>query len=290
MRSTIRGLLLAVTALIVSQYASAQTPTLDDLATTTVYLHVDEPQFEWKAGIRYEIGLKDPSTGKSISRPVTTNSGTGFLVCVESRTFLITAKHLALAINAKWSATVRSGGTTQALTFALSDLIGESSAAWTFHDDADVAAIELHQKKNLPPISKNCIPIDLLPRQLEAPTRGQTITVIGFPLKLGAADEFSPISHEMRAASSLVTILSPLDGRPETVFLVDSPSVLGFSGAPLFKWPLFDVAGSTISGGGQTQLLGLAQGTLSDNTGGKFGIVVPCTFIRETIERAQKAH
>jgi hypothetical protein len=287
MRSTIRGLLLTVTALIASQHAPAQT--LEGLATTTVYLHIDEPQFEWKAGIRYEVGLKDPSTGKSIPRPVTTNSGTGFLVCAESRTFLITAKHLALAINAKWSATVRSGG-IQALTFALSDLTGESSDVWTFHDEADVAAIELHQKKNLPPISKNCIPIELLPKQLEAPTRGQAITVIGFPLRLGAADVFSPISHEMRAASNVVTITSPLDGRPETVFIIDSPSVQGFSGAPLFKWPLFDVSGSTISGGGQTQLLGLVQGTLSDNTGGKFGIVVPGAYIRETIERAQKPH
>ena len=120
---------------------------------------------------------------------------------------------------------------------------------------------------------------------MSAPARELPLTVIGFPLRLGTKGAFSPISRETKAASGLLQISMSPGSPPATVFVTQDPSVGGFSGAPII-----DTGKSypTESGGiqfrqGVFKVYGMSIGTISDDTGGKLGVVVPSHFILEAM-------
>jgi len=129
--------------------------------------------------------------------------------------------------------------------------------------------------------------------KLEAPPRSRIVTVVGFPLGLGVRftgpdSKISPVSQEAKPSSGLITLNRFDTKTPCDVFLLDNPGIGGFSGAPLFILPGTYTQGPGIAFSRTTLFVGLMHGTVADKTGGKLAVVVPSSFVVETLKEAYK--
>ena len=125
-------------------------------------------------------------------------------------------------------------------------------------------------------------------KEEKSPDRSKIITIIGFPFKLGTERFFSPISRDTQPASGLLEF-ERADKKIKSVFFItQDPSVGGFSGGPVFDRRLpYNESGGMVIMSGDPKLVGLVHGTLPDNTGGKFGAIVPGYLILETINKTK---
>lgn len=265
---------------------SVEAQTLDKLSTSIVYLQRDVPETVTIDGIIYEIYLKPVGTKTPVPRTIK-RTGTAFLVGERELLFLVTASHVARAMSTDSTVTIRTSNDAP-VTFPIHKLTGTAGdLKWVFHDKADVAVLALHPTTDVMPLlSEHFLPKAILSAKLEAPSRDQPLTTIGFPLGLGVQEKFSPISRDSKPASGLVTFARFDTKQPATFYLLDSPSIGGFSGAPVFSMPGAFSSGGGLVIGGQLACVGLVHGTLSDDTGGKLGAVVPSAFIVETVDKA----
>ncbi|MGA2518411.1 MAG: trypsin-like peptidase domain-containing protein [Thermodesulfobacteriota bacterium] len=211
--------------------------------------------------------------------------GTAFFLASEKTQYLITAGHVAETLDPNSQVTVRASG-DKPRSFALSDLTGQlGTLKWHRSPDADLAILILQPRPAIGPyLQGHFAPLSLLTHQEIAPPRDAVLTVLGFPLALGVRESFSPISRETKAASGLLTI--PQTGRTTTYFLTQDPSIGGFSGAPLFdlKVPVWTPPRSIQIRGGGPQIVGVAVATISDDTGGKLGVIVPAFYAWRILE------
>jgi len=248
----------------------------DDIAHSVVFLHV-------------------PSEKPAISGSQTLEIGTGFLVNLNGRLFLVTAAHVAKLIGRKALMTLAVENDT-ASTIPIPQLWGSSSEPkWITHTTADVAVLPLRPNPEIQELlmSRSLPPKIFIPK-LEAPPRERPLTVVGFPLGLGvlftgAEGKISAITKESSAASGLLTLLRADTKTPSEFFILDSPSVGGFSGAPVFILPAAYSKGAGISFSRKTLFVGLVHGTVSDETGGKFALVVPSAFVTQMLTQAYEA-
>ena len=236
-------------------------------------------------GREYEICYRDPNTNRLIPKTHFT-CGTGFIVGYHNQTYLVTARHLAQKTSVAWSATI-SGPNDLAVPFPFTDFTGYTKdLPWVTHPLADVAVLRLADD------SKYCrsgmvsrFDISVFVRTAMAPAREKVLTIVGFPLALGVRQKISPLTKETKAASGLYEI--PKGASTITVFFLSDPGIQGYSGSPVFAFPIeMAVRGATVRVGWQTQCYGLVSATLSDKTGGKLAQVVPSSQIYETILRA----
>lgn len=221
--------------------------------------------------------------------------GTGFLVEINDRVFLVTASHVAKLMSSKASLTLGVENDA-ARTIGVAELT--SSAAepnWIVHPVADVAVLPLRLVPAVTPVfAGRGLPPVVFVSRLEAPPRDRPLTVFGFPLGLGAVfvgpdRKISAISKESKAASGLITLPRFDTKKPTEFFVLDSPSVGGFSGGPVVILPAAFPQGAGIAFSAATLVVGLVHGTASDQTGGKLALVVPSAFITQTLEAAYNA-
>ncbi|MDP1945911.1 MAG: serine protease [Nitrospirota bacterium] len=227
-------------------------------------------------------------------------NGTGFFVTAESRglgiaeqPYLVTAAHVAQFLTGNSTVTVRAAKDIP-VSILLKDLLSDGEKlSWQVHSESDVAVLKLNlNSKTLPLMQGRFLGFVLLASEESAPERERPVTVMGFPLALGTTGRFSPITSEAKPASGLLRIFSPDIKKEATFFVLDKPSIGGFSGGPVFQMP-----GPFASSGGlvfpnksaPTTVVGLVHGTISDDTGGKLAAVVPSKFIRDTILQAEGA-
>ena len=217
--------------------------------------------------------------------------GTGFIVSVNNNLYLITAEHVAKDMDE--SADVIFGDTSDAaikikLTLFVRTKI-PYKLAWITHGTADVAVIAISPPED---VAKRFRSVAFLPKHffthLEAPPRDRPLTTIGYPLGLGGMylgedKRISPLSRESKAASGLITLPRADNHVPVPTFLLDSPSIGGFSGAPVLMLPQIN---AVMTIGGDGVCVGLVHGTWSDETGGKLAAVVPVAYIAETLNKA----
>ena len=66
-------------------------------------------------------------------------------------------------------------------------------------------------------------------------------------------------------------------------FVTQDPSVGGFSGAPVLDTglPYSTDNASVVADGRSLQIVGVVHATVSDNTGGKMGVVTPAHLLRK---------
>jgi hypothetical protein len=171
-------------------------------------------------------------------------------------------------------------------------VLDTSKLPWQVNSDADVAVLPLKlNEKTLPLMQGRFLKLDSLGTEEVAPQRERTVTVMGFPLALGTTGRFSPITSEAKPASGLLRIPRFDTKKEATFFMLDKPSIGGFSGAPVYLLP-----GPLSSGGALVfqdvsvppSIVGLVHGTMGDNTGGKLAAIVPAKFIRDTILEADR--
>ena len=259
--------LLALSLVISFGFKDARAATLEELSVTVAYL---------KEGNNY---------------------GTGFCVANEhpgagskEQPYLVTASHVAKFLMPDSSVTFRDSGDIPLPTIVKEIALSGSMAIWHFHRDADVAVLRLKVDEGSRALLKGrCLKLSSIAPDESSLRRERPVVVMGFPLALGTTGHFSPLTSEAKPASGLVRLLSTDFPKEATYFVLDKPSIGGFSGAPVFLSP-----GPYASGGAMvfletpvpTVVVGLVHGTVSDKTGGKLAAVVPSKFIRDTILQA----
>lgn len=215
--------------------------------------------------------------GPALDRPLPI--GTGFLLSDGRFVVLVTARHVAQRTNPRTPVKLLAGD--QPLLLTLGELAADPAVRWNLHDAADAAAIRL-KSWNGPPLhvfKRSQVSVEPLPM------RERPLVVYGFPLGIGSAD-FSPVSQQYNRASNLVTGKSDSLPQEAQYYLLDRPSIDGFSGAPVFQVPGIFHRGNAIVSRGDFIMVGLVAATLSDRTGGKLGAVVPPTFIAAVFDQA----
>lgn len=254
---------------------------IDDVIPSIVYLKTDTVETIEREGRRLEVWLRDPKDGSAAPK-ITSTIGTGFLVKRGARTFLVTAQHVAFSLTERSTATLRLQDKSGRALPLKKLLLGE----WRIHSVADVAVVEVPSSHEGIDISGFALPYELISPEPVTPSRSLRLTVVGFPLSLGIGKTVSPITRETMAASGPLDLPRFDNHVVSSFFLLQDPSVGGFSGAPVcdLHLPSLYSGGISFRSGGIT-CHGLVHGTISDDTGGKFAAVVPSIFVHQLIDQ-----
>ncbi len=222
----------------------------------------------------FEIWLKNTKT-KSLEPYEYSITGTGFFINKDSYTYLVTAKHVAdsTSLNTK---IVYSLEDNRAKTILLKDIVfNKSKLNWISHSVADISVLRINAQsiENLKQLST---PFNLIEHSRDQPFRESEVYAIGYPLGLGASNIISPIT-KISKISSLYLRLKPDSGE---IFLLDDPSIGGFSGSPI--WGI----GAVTWGGTKpvNKIIGIVSATVHDNLYG-MAVVVPSFYINEILDK-----
>jgi len=277
--------ILSIIFLAQSIFAQPQNEiSLDKLSNTVVFIVNTQIEVIDYQGQKCEIFLK-PLGQPNLIPKTNQTVGTGFFIGDKNKLFLVTANHIASFTSGLTKIVLKTVNDTP-IEFSISSIVGSDTLNWSHHATADASAIQIFPNKDvLPHLEGHFIPSEVLFSKLEAPSRDKPLTVLGFPLGLGSQGRFSPISKESKAASGLISFPRADTNIIDDFFLLDSPSIGGFSGAPVFILPKAYTVGSGLVFGNEFSCRGLVHGTLSDNTGGKLCAVVPSYKILECIEK-----
>ena len=261
---------------------------IDEVSRSVVFLNQNVPVVEQVNGTRFEVWLKFPDTNAFVPKQ-TRNSGSGFIVASSNICYLITAKHVATNMTED-SEVVMRGEKMEPLRFRMSSITGQPAIRWFHHKDADIS---IHPLPTITPegavaLDRRGMPLEFLEAQTNLPHRDTYVTALGFPFGLGAEGEFIPLSRDSKVSSGILN-----DGAG-LFFLLQDPSVSGYSGGPLVQSgdprviatdPTF--AGIKVVSGG-ARCWGFVSGTYADETGGKMTRVTPAFYALELIRQAQR--
>jgi hypothetical protein len=261
---------------------------IDDVSRSVVFLSQNLPVTEEVNGTRFEVWLKFPATNAFIPKQIRV-SGSGFIVVSSNICYLVTAKHVATSMTEDCELVMR-GETMEPLRYRLSSITGQPNIRWFHHKDADISVHPLPTitSEGITALTRRAMPLEFLESQTNLPSRDTLITALGFPLGLGAEGEFVPLSRDSKVSSGILR-----DGGG-MFFLLQDPSVSGYSGGPLVQSGDARVistdgtaAGIAVVTGG-ARCWGFVSGTFADETGGKMTRVVPAFYAVELVRQAQR--
>jgi hypothetical protein len=220
--------------------------------------------------------------------------GSGFLVAHEGLHFLVTAEHVVRQLEG--SPTLITYGVEDDLaeTTDLATWVEEGHPEWIFHGEADVATLKLASTAPTG-VMRRAVGSEHLVRERLAPPRNRLLLTLGFPVGLGVQDRgrerrISPISSEAKPASGLLTLPRFDTGQDSDLFLLDKPSIEGFSGGPVFMQggPIVTTDMFSFSEPG-TWCVGIVHGTVGTASGG-MAAIVPASYVAETVWKAWLRH
>lgn len=213
--------------------------------------------------------------------------GTGFFVSKGNDLYLVTASHVAKVMGPD-AQVVLKGTNHTPVVHSLSTLHGSATnILWTIHPEADVAVLSLSPPPTVisRDLEKHFLPSRILLAEKRAPSRRRPLIVFGFPLGLGFQGFFSPLTKQTYAASDLLNLKRFDNGTVASFFILEDPSIGGYSGGPVVDIAMFKFGGiQTVES--DSKIVGLIHGTIPDRTGGKLAAVVPSCFIVETLNQA----
>jgi S1-C subfamily serine protease len=201
------------------------------------------------------------------------NYGTGFLVNRGNRPYLVTASHVAKDIGPDFNMVMPGEGGR-----AVIDRM--QGVKWCVSPSADVAYTGLNRgdQENRMLLLRS-IPEKLLTARTLPPSRDIPLVALGYPLGLGAKGSVSPLSFESKPASGFITLDRFDTKKPATFILLQSPSISGLSGGPVFDVGRPVIEGARVETRDGVSLVGLVSGVIWDKTGGKLAMIVPATEI-----------
>ena len=220
----------------------------------------------------------------NLRTPIATNSeniGTGiFIQKSETELYMLTATHIAKTSN-------------ETTNIVISDANGQSNAIeivqfnselnWIHHPVADISVLAITcNSTNISCLQNRFLPYSQLNLTDNPPSRDAFLTTVGFPNGLGIQGKFSPLTFRSHASSSLITLNRADTQTPSDFFILEDPSIGGYSGGPVFDLGYVVVACHT-SYKGDTICHGIMHGTISDETGGKLAAVTPCSYVKDII-------
>lgn len=248
---------VAIIFLALSLFASGQLwgGVSDDIAPCVIFL------------IRHIPGDREP------------RFGSGFLLRKGEAPFIVTAGHVAIALGEDFQI-VMPGADGRPVTARM------QNTKWHVSTSSDVALarIKAINPRHIKVLIKRCLPENFLTARPLPPSRDISLTVMGYPLGLGAKDFVSPISIETRAASGFITLPRFDNMRKATFILLQDPSIGGLSGGPVFDTGKGYFEGGSMTVRSGVSVVGLVHGVISDKTGGKFAAVVPSTEISALLQ------
>src|ERR1035437_635679 len=279
-------LIIALTGCVI---ARIQAQNLDEISKTVVFLRHDFVETVSNEKGTFEVWLKQPNTNSFFPK-ISSVSGTGFFVAHSNYLFLVTAKHVANDMRFSESDQVVIGMQNgKSVGFPIVLLRGANTNDWIHHQKADVSILPLDPPPQLiqSVLQQHFLTSSILEAGTNRPLRDVMLTIVGFPLGMGwgqdTEGDFIPLTRKTRAASGFI------NGGAQ--FLLEDPSVQGYSGAPIFD--LAEPLHTTVvymAAGRSPACFGLISSTFSDNTGGKMGAVVPTKFILELISGYENSH
>ncbi|MBU4486598.1 MAG: serine protease [Candidatus Delongbacteria bacterium] len=241
---------------------------MDKMTKSVVYIEGEKVKIEKMNNVEYEIGIR--SLGKKEFQPLTERiTGTGFFVRNGDYLFLVTAQHVAknLMSNVKLIAADSSGNSTSYLL--------DKNTIWIYSENADIAITHIVNPLIKNTFNDSAIDFSFLPTSETSPVPELSLIVVGFPLGLGVQNKFSPLRRETNAASGLIDLKRFDIDKITTFFLLQDPSIGGYSGAPVFVLKTYKFGNTLMNSVDVDMCIGIIHGTYSDNTGGKLGLVTP---------------
>lgn len=264
---------------------------LDDLSAAIVYLQQDLPKTTEIEGKKYELWVKVSEPNKFMPLPPEQFSGSGSLVIFEGHLYLVTAEHVARQMSPTAKVVIK-GERDVPFAIQLSELMDATTGPhWINHASADVSVLPIFIKRAdlKKKLQNHFYSAELLEKNEFAPGREMSLTTVGFPLSLGIGGRFSPITKVSRPASGLLTLPRFDTKAMNTFFLLQDPSIGGFSGAPVLDLETIRVRGNNMSfGTADLKCYGIIHGTFSDNSGGKLAAVTPAAQVVETLQKAEE--
>ena len=240
-------------------------------------------------GIQSELWYKKPGEKKPQPK-IERVGGTGFFISTEDdRLFLVAASHVAKVLTSS-ADVILAGEGKLPVRQPLSKVCGNSeNITWQIHPEAEVAVLPLIPKLEFKEkyLEKHFLPARFIAKEKAPPPRDVSLIAFGFPLGLGTNEVFAPLTRQSYPASSFLKLARFDNKEKSTFFILEDPSIGGYSGAPVIDISISRIGGMTAKGKG-TKIVGIIHGTLSDKTGGKLAAVTPSYFIIETIELAKK--
>jgi hypothetical protein len=220
----------------------------------------------------------------NLRTPTSPNSeevGTGiFVVKPDGEMYMVTASHVAKTSNINTQVVI-SDQVGNAKSHPLVGFNGQ--LAWRHHPIADLAVLQIFPTPEIEADLQNrFFPYDHFEFNRLAPSRDFELTCVGFPNGLGAAGLFSPLTYRSYASSSLITMNRFDTFIQSEFFLLENPSVGGYSGCPVFDLA-YMVVGSMTTTKEKTICYGIMHGTLGDSTGGKLAAVTPAYYLSHII-------
>ncbi len=291
MRALLKGIcaIFILSVFNINPVLSAQVYSLDELSIAVVLLYREDVKTVNQDGVEHEVWLKAPD--KDMPEPLKAKrSGTGYFIVKNNQMYLVTAAHVALIMAPNNKAVLR-GKEDTPITLSLSELSGyKDKLSWSFHEVADIAVLPLNPTKEIiqQHLTNRFLPFEVLVPDLRTPERETPLTVVGFPKGLGVEGHFSPLTLQSYASSGLLSMKRFDTHKISTLFLLQDPSVGGYSGAPVFDLGRYKWGGAIATTGTGTLCFGIMHGTISDDTGGKLSAVTPSKFIIETLEKSEK--
>jgi hypothetical protein len=253
--------------------------------TAVAFVYDEKISTEFVNNKELEVWYKDSKTNK-MSAKINTHSGTAFFVNKDLDVYLVTAEHVAkFTTDTTIIRVAKQDGTTNQLI--LKEIVDGNNLNWTVHPISDVAVIRLDLSKlDSASYLVDPIPFDIINFTLEAPLRIREVTVYGYPLRLGVSGKITPITKTSKPSSGIIEYQRFDNKKTAPFFLLDDPTVSGFSGGPVFELPQELIRDdSTHVYVNVYRLMGLVHGTISKDAGG-FAAIVPANQIKETIELA----
>jgi hypothetical protein len=207
--------------------------------------------------------------------------GTGIFVVKEDKeAFMVTATHVAITCNNNTQMVI-SDSSGNAISLKLTDFNAELS--WIHHPIADISILRINITQTLSShLSERFLSIDHFHLEHTPVSRDYELTSVGFPHGLGVKGMFSPLTYRSYASSAFITLQRFDTGKPCEFFLLEDPSIGGYSGCPVFDLGYL-VVGTMTTTKDKTRCYGIMHGTISDETGGKLAAVTPAFYLRELI-------
>ncbi|UUW10205.1 serine protease [Flavobacterium plurextorum] len=208
--------------------------------------------------------------------------GTGSFISKDGKLYIVTASHVAKIMDSS-SQIIIQGENNKPIKLDLTQLA--NPIKWIHHNEADLSVLELNPSQEIimKYLQKRFVPYELIDTDKKAISRNTQLTIIGFPLGLGASEFFSPLTYRTFASSGLISLNRFDLNTPQTFIILENPSIGGYSGGPVYDLSIIESGNMQMTGSG-TKLHGFIHGTLSDNTGGKLAAVTPSYYLSDLIK------
>jgi len=206
--------------------------------------------------------------------------GTGTFVTKNGKFYILTAEHVITdAIKAEYIILCDSN-----MKPCKVDLLNlNTNYSWKVHPVADMAVLEIDNTVN-PWISSRAFPYDHCEISMTGLGRDTEVTTVGFPCGLGVNNVFAPLTFRSFPASEVLQ-LNRLDKKTiiTDVFLLENPSIGGYSGGPVFDLA-YKVDYNMTQTKDKTRLYGIMHGYIGNGvSGGHMSFVTPISCLSQLI-------